>query len=89
MSIARVRVEVGKTTQLHSLRGTEERYVMLQGQAVVTVAEKSWPVSKGDVVVIAPDVPQKIENCGAKDLVFLAICTPRFRERNYRALQEH
>jgi len=86
MSVARVRVQVGRTTKLHSLRNTEERYVMLEGQAIVTVGRKSWPISKGDVVVIPADVEQKIENCGAKDIIFLAICTPRFDERNYREL---
>lgn len=86
MSVARVRVEIGKTTKLHALTGTYERYVMLEGQAIVTVGSDSWPISKGDVVVIPPDVPQRIENCGAKDILFLAICTPRFKEQNYREL---
>lgn len=88
MSVVRVRVEIGNTTKLHALTGTHERYVMLEGQAVVTVGNESWPISKGDVVVIPPNTPQKIENCGAKDLIFLAICTPRFKEQNYRELQE-
>lgn len=86
MSIVRVRVEVGKTTKLHALKATQERYIMLDGQAIVTVGTESWPISKGDVVVIPENVPQKIENCGAKDLIFLAICTPRFKELNYREL---
>ncbi len=87
MSVAKVRVEIGQTTRLHTLAATEERYVMLEGQAIVTVGEKSWPISKGEVVVIPADAPQKIENCGAKDIVFLAICTPRFDERNYRDIE--
>jgi len=83
-SIARVRVEPLKTTKLHSLKNTTERYVMLSGSAIVTVGDKYWHVSEGDVVVIKPDQPQKIENRGQESLVFLAICTPRFQVENYR-----
>lgn len=82
-SIARVRVEVGKTTKLHALKNTVERYVMLSGEATVTVAHNNWKISVGDVVVIQADEPQKISNLGNDDLVFLAICTPRFDVRNY------
>lgn len=87
ISVAHVRVEVGQTTRLHRLLDTQERYVMLQGQAIVTVGDKSWPISKGDVVVIPAGVEQKIENCGAKDILFLAICSPRFKEQNYQDLE--
>jgi len=87
-SVARVRVEAGKTTKLHSLKNTTERYVMLGGEAMVTVGEKRWKVSMSDVVVIPPDTPQKIENLQQEDLIFLAICTPRFEEKNYRECNE-
>ncbi len=60
---------------------------MLDGNAMVTVGEKSWAVSEGDVVVIPGNVPQKIQNIGTADLIFLAICTPRFKEQNYQDLQ--
>jgi mannose-6-phosphate isomerase-like protein (cupin superfamily) len=29
-------------------------------------------------------VAQRVTNTGEEDLVFLAICTPRFRPENYR-----
>ncbi|MFT6406858.1 MAG: mannose-6-phosphate isomerase-like protein (cupin superfamily) [Arenicella sp.] len=85
-SIARVRVEVGKTTKLHALQKTTERYVMLSGSALVTVGEKCWRVAEGDVVVIKPDEAQKIQNQSQEDLIFLAICTPRFLVENYREI---
>jgi len=84
MSVARVRVEVAQTTKLHSLDHTIERYVMLSGEARVTVGANTTLVSDGDVVVIQPQEEQKIENIGQQDLIFLAICTPRFEERNYQ-----
>lgn len=86
MSVARVRVEAGQTTKLHSLTNTCERYIMLSGPAVVTVGDQSWVVTEGDVVNIAPGVPQQIQNTGSADLLFLAVCTPRFEEKNYLEL---
>ena len=85
-SIARVRVEAGKTTKLHALQKTAERYVMLSGAATVTVGNSSWQVAEGDVVVIKAGEAQKIQNQGQQDLIFLAICTPRFLVENYRQL---
>lgn len=86
MSVARVRVEVGETTKLHALVNTTERYIILKGVAVVTVGDKHWSVSRGDVVVIQPGVAQKIQNLGEQDLIFLAVCTPRFVLDNYKEI---
>lgn len=87
-SVARVRVKAGKTTKLHLLQNTTERYVMLSGSATVTVGEESWCVSDGDVVVIPPNIPQKIENLEQSDLIFFAICTPRFDVSNYKECRD-
>lgn len=87
-SVARVRVEAKQLTKLHSLSETTERYVILAGSATVTVGEKNWQVGEGDVVVIDPDQPQKIRNDLPSDLIFLAICTPRFSVSNYQELPE-
>jgi mannose-6-phosphate isomerase-like protein (cupin superfamily) len=43
-------------------------------------------VSPGDVVLIPPGCPQRITNSGDEDLVFLAVCTPRFLPDNYEDL---
>lgn len=79
VSIARARVEPGVSTRLHRLKGVTERYVILQGTGRVEVgALAAEEVKPGDVVVIPPGVRQRITNSGGSDLVFLAICTPRF-----------
>ena len=87
MSIARARVRPGDSTVAHSLSGVIERYLILEGEGEVTVG-KSQPrsVEAGDMVVIPADVPQAIVNTGSGDLVFLCICTPRFRWEVYRRL---
>ncbi len=89
VSIARARVAPGVTTRWHSLDGTAERYIILQGEGMVEVGKDfAQTVGPGDVVVIPPDTPQRIGNSGAEDLVFLAICTPRFRPEAYRDLED-
>jgi len=39
-------------------------------------------------VVIPAGVPQKIFNSLGEDLVFLAVCQPRFQEHNYQDLED-
>ena len=83
-SVARARVPPGTITQWHRLRGTAERYVILEGEGTVSVGEHPpAKVGPGDAVLIAPMTRQRIHNTGATDLVFLAICTPRFDSSNY------
>ncbi|MEZ5534003.1 MAG: cupin domain-containing protein [Thiolinea sp.] len=83
-SIARARVEPGQTTRWHRLHNTTERYVILQGEGLVEVSDLApAPVYPGNVVIIPPMQPQRITNTGTADLIFLAICTPRFKPDCY------
>ena len=83
-SIARARVAPGGTTRWHRLIGTAERYVILDGSGRVQVGSlPPQKVGAGDVVLIPPSCPQRIANIGEKDLIFLAVCTPRFRPEAY------
>jgi mannose-6-phosphate isomerase-like protein (cupin superfamily) len=83
-SIARARVPAGVTTRWHRLAGTTERYVILSGLGRVEVGRlAARTVGPGDVVLIPPGCRQRIANLGKDDVVFLAICTPRFRPEAY------
>ncbi|MGI9227288.1 MAG: cupin domain-containing protein, partial [Gammaproteobacteria bacterium] len=85
VSIARARVEPGVTTKLHCLKEVTERYVILDGEGLVEIdSTESYIVAVGDVVIIPPMCSQKITNTGAVDLMFLAICTPRFSKDCYQ-----
>ena len=87
-SIARARVQPGVRTKLHCLRGTVERYVILEGIGEVEIGEgPPVSVSPFDVVNIPTGTPQRIRNIGSKDLIFLCVCTPRFRPDAYKKLQ--
>lgn len=83
-SIARARVAPGVTTRWHRLAGTAERYVILEGRGRVEIGSlPPQEVGIGDVVLIPPSCRQRITNLGQGDLIFLAICTPRFRPEVY------
>lgn len=87
-SVARARVEPGVTTRWHELDGIAERYVILEGAGRVELGDlPPTDVGPGDVVLIPRGCPQRITNTGGSDLLFLAICTPRFRTEAYRGVE--
>lgn len=88
VSIARARIEPGVTTAWHKLEGISERYLIVSGKGRVEVGELGpAAVRAGDVVRIPPDTRQRITNTGRGDLVFYAICWPRFEQKYYIHLE--
>jgi mannose-6-phosphate isomerase-like protein (cupin superfamily) len=84
VSIARAWVEPGVTTRWHRLHGIVERYLILAGEGIVEVGDlEPTPVTAGDTVVIPPGCPQRVRNTDERDLLFLAICSPRFDPEAY------
>jgi mannose-6-phosphate isomerase-like protein (cupin superfamily) len=45
-------------------------------------------VGPGDIVVIPPKIHQRITNIDPSDLIFLAVCTPRFTPSAYEDLED-
>lgn len=89
LSVARARVAPGVTTRWHRLEGIAERYVILEGRGRAELGGlPPQDLLPGDVLRIAPDQAQRITNTGTEDLVFLALCTPRFRWEAYEDLGE-
>jgi len=94
-SLARARVLPGHTTRWHWLTGTTERYAILSGQGRMELGHPGTTppiatatareIMAGDVVLIPAGTPQRITNTGTDDLVFLAVCTPRFTPACYHA----
>ena len=89
VSIARARVESGVTTRWHRLKETFERYFIISGIGLVEVGEHPpKEVTAGDIVLIPPMCRQRITNIGKDDLIFLAICTPRFTQDVYEDIED-
>lgn len=87
-SIARARVPPGVTTKWHRLRGIVERYVILDGSGLMEAGDlPACEVNAGDVVLIPASTPQRITNTGGRDLLFLAVCTPRFKTEAYEDME--
>ena len=79
VSIALAKVEEGIETQLHYLKGIDERYLIVSGKGRVEIeGMPSTIVGKGDLVSIPSGKTQKIKNIGKTDLLFYCICTPKF-----------
>ena len=88
VSIARCRVKPGIITELHSLRNTKETYVIEAGQAMMDDGEcEPIAVEIGDKIMISSGHPQRIRNIGECDLIFLAVCNPRFEPECYIPLE--
>ena len=82
VSIAHARIEKGQRTKWHSLNNTTERYVILSGcGAVEAGTAKPCDITTGDVVIVPASTRQRIKNTGENDLLFLAICSPRFQKK--------
>ncbi len=89
VSIARARVKLGVTTSWHRLKKTVERYYIISGKGSVEIGELSpEEVTEGDIVIIPPMCRQRITNIGTEDLIFLAICTPRFLDEVYEDIED-
>lgn len=89
VSVARARVAPGCTTRWHLLTGIRERYLILQGSGQVEIGDAGpRTVGPGDTVLIEPGIRQRITNTGSSDLLFLAVCTPRFVGEAYTDIED-
>ena len=87
VSLARCRVEPGVTTQLHEL-SVHEVYVIEGGYGRMFVGDSApYAIGPGDTVSISKHTPQRVQNTGDGDLVFLCVCTPRFSPKCYTSLE--
>ncbi len=87
VSIARARVPAGITTAWHRLEDISERYLVISGRGRVEIGDlDAAEVGPGDVVRIPPGCRQRITSSGQEDLVFYAICSPRFQPGAYVSL---
>jgi len=70
---AKVRIPVGASLGVHQHRGNNETYHILQGSAVYTDNDTTYPVKAGDTTFCADGSTHGIENTGTEDLIFIAL----------------
>lgn len=87
LSVARARLPAGGTTRWHRLRNVTERYLILEGEGRAEVGDRIQLMRPGDSLLIPPGQAQRIHNTGSSDLVFLALCTPRFTPDCYQDVE--
>jgi len=84
VSIAQARVSPRVTAHWYRLTGIVERYIIMQGQGKVEIGNLlPQNISPGDIAIIPAGCRQRIINISTEDLVFLAICSPRFNSSAY------
>jgi len=88
ISIALARVEIDTTTQLHSLRGVQETYIIKKGLGLLEIDDEQISVKENDTILIEANRSQRITNVGNCDLEFYCICTPRFYADCYINLED-
>lgn len=86
-SLAIARVEPGITTQLHSLTGLTETYIVIEGRGKMEVDGNLFDIAAGDQVVIPSGISQRVTALGESDLRFYCLCTPRFFPDSYVNLE--
>lgn len=74
--ISRYRVAPGKSVTMHVHTGKAEHWVILAGEGIVRIGNKSFSVREGDVIHTPPGVPHGLTTTGDVSLVFLNIVQP-------------
>ena len=75
------------TTQLHSLAGVTEIYIVIEGEGIMEVDGHQFDIGAGDQVVIPPGISQRVVSKGTLDLRFYCLCTPRFTPDSYTNME--
>jgi mannose-6-phosphate isomerase-like protein (cupin superfamily) len=88
VSLAVARVEAGVSTQLHSLSGVEEIYIVRSGRGVIEIDGIEQEIAAGDQAIVPASAAQRITNTGSDDLCCYCLCRPRFRPDCYVDLEE-
>ncbi len=85
LSVARARVEPGVATRWHRLIGIAERYLIVEGEGLAQVEGMApQALGVGDLLYIPAGRVQRITNTGHRNLIFYALCTPRFVHEAYK-----
>ena len=75
LKVKRIMVKPGKRLSLQSHEQRAENWVVVQGQALVTLGEATVKLEKRQAVFIPEKTKHRMENPGTEDLVFIEVQT--------------
>ncbi|MBI5679541.1 MAG: cupin domain-containing protein [Methanobacterium sp.] len=81
-SIAHAILNVDESSIAHKIKNSVEIYYILEGNGTMHIDDDSEDVQPGQVIYIPANSNQYIENTGNKELKFLCIVSPMWREED-------
>ncbi len=87
-SLAEAVVQPGMTTLLHRHKLTEEIYHVTQGEGVMQLGKRRFPIRVGDSIAIPPGTAHCVENTSNKALHILCCCAPAYRHEDTEILTQ-
>ena len=69
---------IKKEVKAHKHQSHSENVVVLSGEAMMTVADKTWKINKGDALFIPLNTVHSVKVTGKEPLKVLSIQSPRF-----------
>jgi len=67
------RLPVGRAFQAHYHEDMQEVFIIVSGNAQMTIAEQSFPATVGDTVIVDPAEVHTMRNVGETDVIYLVI----------------
>ncbi len=87
-SVAEATIPPGAKTALHLHRITEEIYHFTQGSGTMRLGEKTFSVTAGDTIAIAPGTPHCVFNTSNTSMKIFCACSPAYSHDDTFLLQE-
>ncbi|MDX9739660.1 MAG: cupin domain-containing protein [Gammaproteobacteria bacterium] len=85
-SLAEAIVPPGNRTLPHRHERSEEIYHFLSGSGIMELGDRSFRVTSGDTVCIAPGKPHALLNDGEDELRLLCCCAPPYSDEDTELL---
>jgi quercetin dioxygenase-like cupin family protein len=68
--------EAGQSHALHSHRGMDKMYYVVEGEGLFLLEGRELPMAAGDLLVAPDGVPHGVRNSSGKRLLLLAVLAP-------------
>lgn len=87
-SLAEATLQPGQRTRKHRHVASEEIYFILEGVGHMTLGDDSFPMVRGDSLLIPPGTVHCIENTGTAPLHILCCCAPPYAHTDTELVED-